>query len=142
MEALLAVASLELPEALVEAEQRRLADAARRDLEGRGVRVQGAPLPPEMFAEQAERRVKLGLILAELVKAHSLHARPEQVRAIVEDFAQSYERPEEVVKWYYSKPERLNDAEALALEENVVRWVLGQAKVVDKPVGFDELTGK
>ncbi len=142
MEALLAVASLELPQALVEAEQRRLAEAARRDLESRGVQVRGAPLPLEMFAEQAERRVKLGLILAELVKTHGLQARPEQVRAIVEDLAQSYERPEEVVKWYYSKPERLNDAEALALEENVVRWVLGQAKVVDKPVGFDELTGK
>lgn len=142
MEALLAVASLELPQALVEAEQHRLADAARRDLEGRGVRVQGAPLPLEMFADQARRRVKLGLILAELVKTHGLHARPEQVRAIVEDFAQSYERPEEVVKWYYSKPERLNDAEALALEENVVRWALGQARVVDKPFGFDELTGK
>ncbi|WP_333843465.1 trigger factor [Pelomicrobium sp.] len=142
MEALLAAASLELPQALVQAEQHRLAEAARRDLEGRGVRVQGAPLPLEMFAEQAERRVKLGLILAELVKRHGLHARPEQVRAIVEDFAQSYERPEEVVKWYYSKPERLNDAEALALEENVVRWVLAQAKVVDQPVSFDELTGK
>ena len=126
----------------MEAEQHRLADSARQDLQARGIKVEGAPLPLELFVEQAQRRVKLGLILAEMVKVHGLHAKPAQVRAIVEELAQSYEHPEEVVKWYYSKPERLNDAEALALEENVVNWVLSQAKVVDKPVGFDELTGK
>ncbi|PZP64923.1 MAG: trigger factor [Azospira oryzae] len=142
MQALLDTSSLELPQALVEAEQHRLADSARQDLQARGIKVEGAPLPLELFAEQAQRRVKLGLILAEMVKVHGLHAKPAQVRAIVEELAQSYEHPEEVVKWYYSKPERLNDAEALALEENVVNWVLSQAKVVDKPIGFDELTGK
>lgn len=141
MDALIGAATLELPQALVDAERRRLAEGARQDLAARGVNVEGAPIPTDLFEQQAQRRVKLGLILAEVVKANGLHAKPEQVRAVVEDFAQSYEHPEEVVKWYYAKAERLNDAEALALEDNVVNWVLSRARVTDKPVTFEELTG-
>ena len=142
MQALIDTTRLELPKALVEMEGRQLAENMKRDLEMRGVRSQGAGLPPEMFREQAERRVRLGLILSELVKANDLHARPEQVRAIVEDFAQSYEHPQEVVRWHYEAPERLRDAEAMALEDNVVAWVQSRAKVVDKAVDFDEFMGK
>ncbi len=141
MDALIGASQLELPQALVEAEKQRLAAAARQDLAARGVNVEGAPIPTDLFEQQAQRRVKLGLILAEVVKANGLHAKPEQVRAVVEDFAQSYEHPEEVVKWYYAKAERLNEAEGLALEDNVVEWVLSRAKVTDKPVTFEELTG-
>lgn len=141
MQALLAQVQLDLPRALVEAEIQRLAHAARHDLEARGIRVGSASLPPEAFEEQAQRRVKLGLILAELVAAHKLHAKPEQVRSMVEDFAQSYERPEEVVKWYYAEPQRLSDVEALVLEENVVSWVLGNARVVEKRIAFEDLMG-
>ena len=94
-----------------------------------------------LFIDQAERRVKLGLILAELVKAHDLRPKPEQVRAVVEDFASTFEQPEQVVHWYYSQPQRLAEAEALAVENNVVEWMLANAKVVDKSIGFDELMG-
>jgi len=99
-------------------------------------------LPPDLFQEQAQRRVNLGLILAELVKTYDLHAKPEQGRALVEDFAQSYENPGEMVKWHYSSKERLNEAESAVLENNVVAWVLEKAKVVEKVVTFDELMGK
>lgn len=141
MDALIAASALELPQALVDAEKQRLAEAARYDLASRGVNVEGAPIPTDLFEAQAQRRVKLGLILAEVVKGNGLHAKPEQVRAVVDDLAQSYEHPEEVVKWYYAKADRLNDAEAMVLEDNVVNWVLSRAQVSDKPVSFEELTG-
>jgi trigger factor len=142
MQALVDSTQLDLPKSLVEMESQQLAENTRRDLEMRGVRAQETPLPADMFREQAERRVRLGLILSEVVKANNLQARPEQVRAIVEDFAQSYEHPHEVVQWYYASPDRLRDAEALALEENVVAWVQSKAKVVEKTVDFDDFMGK
>ncbi|HSD61438.1 MAG TPA: trigger factor [Burkholderiales bacterium] len=142
MQVLIETTRLDLPKALVEMEGQQLAENMKRDLEMRGVRSQGASLPAEMFREQAERRVRLGLILSELVKVNDLHARPEQVRAAVEDLAQSYEHPQEVVQWHYEAPERLRDAQALVLEDNVVAWVQARAKAVDKPVDFDEFMGK
>ena len=99
------------------------------------------PLPADIFEQQARRRVSLGLILAELVRSHQLTARPEQVRALVDQQAQSYEHPDQVVKWYYEQPQRLQEVESIALEDNVVAWVLEHAKVTDKPVSFDELMG-
>ena len=99
------------------------------------------PLTSDFFKEKAEYRVKLGLILAELVKVHALKATSEQVRSIIEDAAQSYENPEQVVKWHYASAERLQEAESLALEENVVNWALEEIKLIDKTVTFDELMG-
>jgi trigger factor len=142
MQALLDDAKLELPKALVDMETQQLAEKSRSDFEARGISMEGRVMPLELFKEQAERRVRLGLILSEVVKVNELHARPDQVRAIVEDFAQTYEHPHEVVQWYYSAPERLRDAEALAIEENVVTWLQSKAKVVDKQVDFDEFMGK
>lgn len=141
MQSLLDTSKSEAPKALVEIERERLMDDARRDLATRGV-GKNMPLPQDLFDERARRRVNLGLILAEVVKRHGLHPKPEQVRAIVDDLAQSYENPAEVVKWHYAVPERLNEAESLALEENVVTWVLEKATVEDKPTTFDELMGR
>ena len=141
MEALLAVAPIEVPKALVEAEAQQLADNARRDLEARGMKTKELPVEPAWFAEQAARRVKLGLIMAELVKAQELYAKPEQVRALIEEMAQSYEDPAELVRWYYAQPDRLAQAEAVVIEDNVVAWVAGAAQTTDKPVSFDELMG-
>ncbi len=140
MQALLDTTPVELPQALVEIETQRLQQHAREDLIRRGLKAD-MPIPADVFRQSAERRVRLGLILAELVKAHGLHATPEQVKAIVEDFAQAYEHPEQIVQWYYQEPGRLAEAESLALEQNVVNWVLGVAKVTDKPITFDELMG-
>ncbi len=141
MDALLAVTPIEVPKALVEAEAGQLADNARRDLEMRGLKAKDIPVDPSWFSDQAERRVKLGLIMAELVKINELHAKPEQVRALVEEMAQSYEDPSELVRWYYAQPERLSQAEAVVIEDNVVAWASAKADTSDKPVAFDELMG-
>lgn len=139
MEALLKANPIAIPNALVDMEIQRLMQAARQDMEQRGMKAKDMPLQPEWFAENAKRRVTLGLILAEVVKTENLQAKPEQVRAMVEDMAASYEQPEEVIRWYYAQPQRLSDVEGVAIENNVVEWVLGKAKVTDKAVAFDEL---
>ncbi len=141
MDALIKAVELEVPNALVEQEVERLSEMTRQDMAQRGMQVGNVPFPPELFKPQAERRVRLGLILAELVKANNLQATPEQVKAQVEEFAQSYEDPQQVVKYYFSDRRRLAEVEALVLEENVVNYVLGKAKVSDKQVAFDELMG-
>ena len=142
MQALLDSTKVEVPKALVEGEIERLRNFARQDLAARGVPVKDdTPLPADMFEKQAQRRVNLGLILAELVKANQLQAKPEQVRATVEEQAQSYEHPQEVVRWYYQSPERLREIESMVLEDNVVEWALKTAKVEDTPIAFDELMG-
>ena len=142
MEALIKANQIAVPNALVEMEIQRLMQAARQDMEQRGMKVKDMPIKPEWFADQAKRRVTLGLILAELVKTEKLQAKPEQVRAMVEETAQSYEQPEEVIRWYYAQPQRLGEVEGVAIENNVVEWVLGKAKVTDKAAVFDELMGQ
>ncbi|TVT49950.1 MAG: trigger factor [Denitromonas halophila] len=141
MDALLAANPIDVPKALVTREAEQLAENARRDMESRGMQTKDLPVSADWFTEQAERRVKLGLVLAELVAAKDLYAKPEQVRALIEDFAQSYEDPKEVIEWYYSQPQRMAQAEALVIEENAVDWVLNNAKTEDKIVDFDELMG-
>lgn len=142
MQALLDSTSVQAPKALVEVELERLTQSARDDLASRGLSDRNVPLPQDLLRERAQRRVNLGLILGELVKIHNLHPKPEQVRAVVEDLAQSYENPAEVIKWHYSVPDRLNEAESAALEDNVVTWVLDKVAVVDKPMTLDELMGR
>jgi trigger factor len=142
MQALIDTTKIDVPKALVTMEVERLQQSTRQDLAARGVKVtDDTPLPTDLFESQAQRRVTLGLILAEIVKAHHLQPKPEQVKSAVEEQAQSYERPEEVVRWFYQSPERLRDIESLVLEDNVVQWVLKTAKVEDAPVPFDELMG-
>lgn len=141
MDALLAAHSIDVPKALVEAESRQMAQNALGDLKQRGLNVKDIPVEPSWFAEQAKRRVQLGLVVAEVVKSKELHAKADQVKAVVEDFAQTFEDPSEVVRWYYSQPQRLAEAEALAIESNVVAWALANAKVTEKTVDFDELMG-
>lgn len=142
MEALIKANQIAIPNALVEMEIQRLMQAARQDMEQRGMKVKDMPIQPEWFADQAKRRVTLGLILAELVKTEKLQAKPEQIRAMVEETAQSYEQPEEVIRWYYAQPQRLGEVEGVAIENNVVDWVLGKSRVTDKPAVFDELMGQ
>ena len=142
MEALIKANPISVPTSLVDMEIQRLMQAARQDMEQRGMKVKDMPIQPEWFADQAKRRVTLGLILAEVVKTEKLQATPEQVRAMVEENAQSYEHPEEVIRWYYAQPQRLQEVEGVAIENNVVEWVLSKAKVTDKAAIFDELMGQ
>jgi len=142
MDALLSVTQVEVPRSLVDMEIERLRTTARQDLVARGMKMnENTPIPADLFEKQAVRRVNLGLILAELVKQQGLFPKPEAVRAAVEEQAQSYEQPQEVVKWFYGSPERLRDIESTVLEENVVQWALSTAKVQEKPAVFDELMG-
>ena len=141
MQALLAATPLELPKSLVAMETRELVERAAADLRARGLKFEKLPLDPQAFEASAKRRVALGLIIAELARAEKLQPKPAEVRALIEQEAQSYESPAEVVKWFYMQPQRLSEMEGLALEANVVQWVLQKAKVVDKAMPFDELMG-
>ncbi len=140
MDALVKSAELDLPSSLVDGETERLIESARADLKRRGMKdADKAPIPPEMVKPQAERRVRLGLVVAELVRANKLQAKPEQLRAHIEEMAQSYERPAEVMSWYLGDRQRMAEVEAVVVENNVTQFVLGQAKVVDKALPFDDL---
>ena len=143
MDALIKANPVAVPSALVELEIDRLIQAARQDMEQRGgVKLKDFPIQREWFLDQAKRRVSLGLLLAEIVKVNELHPKSDQVKSIVEDAAQNYEHPEEVVRWYYAQPQRLSEIEGVAIEDNVVAWALSSAKVVDTPIAFDELMGQ
>jgi len=143
MDALSAAAELDLPKSVVQAELDRLVEGARADLKQRGIKdADKAPIPQDLFRTQAERRVRLGLVVAEVVRAHNLHATPEQIKTHIEDLAASYERPADVVRWYQSDNRRMAEIEAVVIENNVTDYVLSQAKVTDKAVSFDELMGQ
>jgi trigger factor len=143
MDALVAKAELDLPNASVQAEVARLLEGARAELKQRGIKdADKAEIPEDVFRPQAERRVRLGLVVAELVRANELHATPEQLKAHVEELSASYEKPEEVVRWYFGDRQRLAEVEAVVVENNVTEFVLGKAKINDKSVSFDELMGQ
>ncbi|GAA0430845.1 trigger factor [Massilia aurea] len=141
MDALVKATELDVPTVMVEQDSERLAEMTRQDMAQRGMDVAKLPFPSEMFKDKAERRVRLGLILSQLVADNDLQATQDQVKAQIEDFSQSYEDPKEVLKYYFSDRRRLGEVEALVLEENVVNYVLGKAKVSNKTVAFDELMG-
>jgi trigger factor len=143
MDALVSKAELDLPKSSVQSEVDRLIEGARADLKQRGIKdADKAPIPEEMFRPQAERRVRLGLVVGELVRTNNLQAKPEQIKAHVEELAASYEKPAEVVRWYFSDRQRLGEVEAIVIENNVTDYVLSKAKVVEKAVSFDELMGQ
>jgi len=140
MDALLKVAELDVPKALVAGEVERMTEDARADLKKRGIKdAENAPIPAEVFQPQAERRVRLGLVVGELVRSNNLQARPDQLQAHIEEMAQSYEKPAEVVRWYLGDRQRMAEVEAVVIENNVADFVLAKAKVTDKAVPFDEL---
>jgi len=143
MEVLLKVAQLEVPKALLDSESERLMEQTLHDMGQRGMKIpKGMKLPIDMFAERATKRVKLGLILAELVKKYELSAKPEQVTALIEEYALSFERPEEVRAWYHADASRMREIENLVLEDNVVAWVMAGAKVTDQAVALNDLMGE
>lgn len=143
MDALVSKAELDLPTSIVQNEVERLIEGARADLKQRGIKdADKAPIPAEVFQPQAERRVRLGLVVAELVRANNLGAKPEQIKQHIEELAASYEKPADVVRWYYSDNRRLAEVEAIVIENNVTEFILGKAKTVEKKVDFDELMGQ
>ena len=141
MEALLSVAQFDVPKGLVDAEVQSMMQQTAKDLEARGVKMKDMPMEPDMFSERAEKRVKLGLILSEVVQKNSLQARPEQTKAMIEDYAKSFDEGEQIIRWYAADPKRMIEVENLVLEENLVDWAMGQAKTTDKQADFKELMG-
>ena len=140
MDAMVAKAELDLPKAPVQAELDRMADAARADLKQRGIKdADKAPIPDDIFRPQAERRVRLGLVVAELVRTEKLDATREQIEAHINEMAAAYERPADVVKWYTDDQQRMSEVEAVVIENNVTAFILAKAKVTEKAVDFDEL---
>jgi trigger factor len=130
-----------VPKSLVEAEIQNMMQRMTAEMREQGVKTEDVNLDPENLRAGAEGRVALGLILSEIVRTQNLGARPEQVKALVQEAAQTYEQPEAVVRWHYEKPERLSEFEALAVEHNVVDWVLSRARVADRLSAFSELMG-
>ena len=142
MEALLKAVELQVPNALVNDEAARLAEEMKQNFVNQGMANAGqVNLPADMFKEQAHRRVALGLILAKLVEENKLEPTEEQIKAVVANFAESYEDPQEVIDWYYADASRLQGPTSLAVESNVVNFVLGKAKVTEKTLSFDEVMG-
>ena len=120
-----------MPQALVDEELQRLVKGGAAGEAPAGAALQQA----------ARHRVRLGLLIGELVARQALQPRPEQVRKAVESIAQSYENPSEVIHWYLGSRERLAEIEAGLTEDNVVNWALAHAKVSEVDVPFDELMG-
>lgn len=141
MQGLLEVTPFEVPKSLIAMESRVLLERAVNDLKARGMKEQDIHLNAEVFEPQAKRRVALSLLLTEIAKAHGIRAEADQVRGLVEEFAQSYEDPAEVVAWYYRDVNRLREAESLVLEDNIVNWVLEHAQVTDETISLEALMG-
>ena len=141
LQLLLDAAPIELPKALVQMETQHMVEQAVSELQAKGLKIEQLPFDPRAFESGAKRRVALGLIIGELARSEKLQPKPAEVRALIEAESQSYEHPAEVIKWFYMQPQRLSEMESLALESNVVQWVLSKAKVEDKAVVFDELMG-
>jgi trigger factor len=140
LDVLVANAELDLPNSIVQSELDRMIEGAREDLKQRGIKdADKAPIPEEVFRPQAERRVRMGLVVSEVVRMHNLQATPEQLKAHVEELASSYEKPAEVIRWYYSDNRRMAEVEAIVIENNVTNYVLSLVKNKDKEVSFDDL---
>lgn len=142
MDGLLAVSPFDVPKGLVASECRNLMEHAVNDLKARGMKEADIKLSEAVFEPQAKRRVSLGLLLNSFAAAHGVNAGEDQVRAKVDEFAQSYEDPAEVVAWYYQDANRLRDVKAMVVEDNIVEAVLQKAQVTDEPTSLENLMGK
>jgi trigger factor len=141
MDALLKITDFEVPKVLLEWEVQTLMQQTTEDMESRGMKMKGMPLYPDLFKERAEKRVKLGLILAELMQKNGLKAQPHQVKTMIEDYANTFDESEQIIRWYAADPKRMLEVENLVVEENVVSWAMSQARVTDKRAVFNELMG-
>ena len=143
LDALVEHAELDLPNSIVQAELDRMVQGAREELKQRGIKdADKAPIPEEVFKPQAERRVRMGLVVSELVRQQGLQATPDQIKAHVEELSASYEKPTEVQRWYYSDNRRMAEVEGIVIEQNVTNYVFSLVKVSEKAISFDELMGQ
>ena len=145
MDALYAANKIELPQGVIKNEAQRLNQQFHTTLQMRGIDMghhHNEEEENKAFTGQAEKNVTLQLVIRDIVKKEQIKAEPAQVRKMIENVAQGYEDPNEVINWYYSDPNRLAEVEALALENEVVKWILGKAKLTEKQLSFDDLMNK
>jgi trigger factor len=137
VEGMLKLHQVELPKALVASEVDALRQQTLQQYGG-NQRIDESVLPAEIFRPQAERRVSLGLIMNEVIQKNQLKVDPKVVRRLVEELAESYEQPQEVITWYYSNKDQLAQVEAMALEEAVIDLILSNAKVTETACSYEE----
>ncbi len=140
MDVLLEQHEMAVPTAMIDDEARRMMDETKQNMQQQGGPQGGFDLPIDLFKEQAERRVKLGMLVAEIMSQNSFSPDDDRIRETVELYASSYEKPEEVIEWYYGSPERLDPVRNLVLEDQVVDWLVEQMQVENKTSSFDELS--
>ncbi len=139
MDALIKVSEFDIPQSLVKQEIGELTELTRRDLAIRNPSHKDVALPPELFTAQAEKRVRLGMILGELMKDNILAVSDDKLKERATEIASSYENPQMVIDYYLNEPSRRKELEAMLMEENAMNYVFGKAKVTEKEVPFDEL---
>jgi len=139
MDALLEVNAIDIPKSMVQQEAQALKDQTKQNMQQYG-QDSSIDLPLDLFEDQAKRRVSLGLIVAEVIKANEIKLDGEKVKEKIETFAKSYEKPQEVIDYYSSNQEQMAMVQNIVLEEQVVDWVMGQAKIEDVESGFEEIT--
>ena len=142
MDALYEKIKVTLPNTLVDQEVDSMMKPYIENAKKQNLKIEELNLPREAFEEQARRRVALGLILSEIIQKNDIKAGEVQMRAAVEDMARNYERPHDVINWYYSDEKRLNEVRQMVLEDQTVEWLVSQFKVTDEKVSFDDIMGK
>ena len=138
MDALVKTITFDVPKALLDQETQQLMETTRKKLANQ-IRPMNEQLPPEMFADRAERRVRLGLIFAEFIKDDQFKVSEDDVRARAEEIGATYENPKMVVDYYMNKADRRQELEALVMEDKVVDYVFNHAKTIEKNMSFSEL---
>lgn len=139
MDGLVSAHDFEVPHALVHGEILRMRQQMVQQFGG-GQQFDPSMLPEELFKDQAERSVRLGLVVREILEKNELKADADKVRARIEEIAEQYEEPQEVINYFYGNPQQLQQVEGAVLEEQVVELVLAGAKVSEKAVSYEEAT--
>lgn len=142
MDALYGKIQITVPNTLVDQEIENMMKPYIETAKRQKMKLGDLKLPRDAFEEQAKRRVALGLILGEIIHKNEIKIDDNKVRSTIEDMAKSYERPEDVVNWYYSDESRLNDVQQMVLEDQTIEWLVARAKVSDETVNFNDVMGK
>ncbi|MGZ8942460.1 MAG: trigger factor [Methylobacter sp.] len=142
MDALYEKIQITVPNTLVDQEIENMMKPYIETAKRQKMKLEDLKLPRDAFEEQAKRRVALGLILGEIIHKNEIKIDDNKVRSTIEDMAKSYERPEDVVNWYYSDESRLNDVQQMVLEDQTIEWLVARAKVSEEKVNFNDVMGK
>jgi len=139
MDALLNANELKVPQSMVDEEAERLKTSMESEFSSRGIRSEQLNLQAAQFNDRAYRRVKLGILMSELISQNKLQPDSDKVRATLENLASTYEDPAAVVQWFYSEPKNLREVEASVLEDQAVDWILERVEVTENTLNFTEV---